>query len=301
MATEIQLKRSSVVGKVPDAANVLVGEPVVNLADRVIYTKDGTGNVILIGAGNISSLADVSNATPSADQVLSWNASINKWEPKTSSVVGGNVNSVAGATGDISNAQLVAGITTAGVLTTANVSELTNLYYTDARAYANVTQIGYATNSNVALKANIADLTTSNVSEGTNLYFTNTRAVSAFTPGTGITLDANGLITSTTTGGVSNAINTISVIDAVGGNIVAVGSTTLKIQAQGLLEANTDPTTNTLSLSVGDVSLPFYNTSSILKPIILRVEGGTSITEAINTLYLPFVLGDGTPVTTLRV
>ena len=31
MANDIQLKRSSVAGKVPDTANVLVGEPVVNL------------------------------------------------------------------------------------------------------------------------------------------------------------------------------------------------------------------------------------------------------------------------------
>lgn len=111
MATEIQLKRSSVIGKVPDGANVLVGEPVVNLADKILYTKDGTGNVIVIGSG-----------------------------------------------------------------TTSNVTEGSNLYYTNARVYSNVIQLGYATNSNVALKANVADLTTTNVSEGTNLYFTNTRS-----------------------------------------------------------------------------------------------------------------------------
>ncbi len=42
-------------------------------------------------------------------------------------------------------------------LTTANVTELTNLYYTDARVYSNVITIGYATNANVALKANLTD------------------------------------------------------------------------------------------------------------------------------------------------
>lgn len=40
-------------------------------------------------------------------------------------------------------------------LTTANVSELTNLYFTNARSYSNVVQLGYATtgffNSNVAI------------------------------------------------------------------------------------------------------------------------------------------------------
>ena len=54
-----------------------------------------------------------------------------------------NVNlnySVAGVTGNVSNAQLAAGITSSGLLTTSNVAELTNLYYTNARVYANVTE-----------------------------------------------------------------------------------------------------------------------------------------------------------------
>jgi hypothetical protein len=58
MANEIQLKRSSVANKVPDAGNVLVGEPVVNLADRIIFTKDGNGNVIVIGAGTTSNVTE---------------------------------------------------------------------------------------------------------------------------------------------------------------------------------------------------------------------------------------------------
>ena len=69
-------------------------------------------------------------------------------------------------------------------ITTSNVAEGTNLYFTNARVYSNVIQIGYATNANVALKANIIDLTTSNVSEGANLYFTNAR-VQAYLEETG--------------------------------------------------------------------------------------------------------------------
>ena len=45
---------------------------------------------------------------------------------------------VAGATGNISNIQLAAGITSAGLLTTANINELTNLYFTNARARASI-------------------------------------------------------------------------------------------------------------------------------------------------------------------
>jgi len=53
-------------------------------------------------------------------------------------------------------------------LTTANVAELTNLYYTNARVNSQV-------ESNLNLKANVADLTTSNVAEVNNLYYTNAR------------------------------------------------------------------------------------------------------------------------------
>lgn len=61
MATDIQLKRSSVLGRVPDAGNVLVGEPVVNLADKIIFTKNGAGDIIVIGAGTTSNVTEGSN------------------------------------------------------------------------------------------------------------------------------------------------------------------------------------------------------------------------------------------------
>jgi hypothetical protein len=79
-------------------------------------------------------------------------------------------------------------------LTTANVVELTNLYFTNARAFANLTSAStsslqegtnlYFTNArvfsavtgNLLLKANVSDLTTANVAEFTNLYFTEARA-----------------------------------------------------------------------------------------------------------------------------
>lgn len=38
-------------------------------------------------------------------------------------------------------------------------------------------------------------LDTSNVIEGSNLFFTNARSVAALTPGSGINIDANGLVT----------------------------------------------------------------------------------------------------------
>lgn len=95
-------------------------------------------------------------------------------------------------------------------LNTSIVPESGNLYFTNARARtaisvtgsgsydnstgvititggggsstygdSNVALLGYATNANVALKANVADLMTANVAELTNLYFTNARVNTA--------------------------------------------------------------------------------------------------------------------------
>jgi len=61
MANIVQLKRSSVSGRIPDASNVSIGEPVINLADRIIFTKSGTGNVIIIGAGTTSNISEGTN------------------------------------------------------------------------------------------------------------------------------------------------------------------------------------------------------------------------------------------------
>ena len=68
---------------------------------------------------------------------------------------------------------------TSATLSTNVVVEDTNLYFTNARVYSNVVTLGYATNSNVALKANVTDLTSANVTEVTNLYFSNARVNTA--------------------------------------------------------------------------------------------------------------------------
>ena len=81
-------------------------------------------------------------------------------------------------------------------LTTSNLAEGSNLYFTNARVNSFI-------QGNLATKANVTDLTTANVSELTNLYYTNARVYSnviALLPtlaGQNITIEANGRITGT--------------------------------------------------------------------------------------------------------
>ena len=55
MANIIQHKRSSVAGNAPTAAQIEVGELAINLADRKLFTKDGTNTIIELGGGSGSS------------------------------------------------------------------------------------------------------------------------------------------------------------------------------------------------------------------------------------------------------
>ena len=71
----------------------------------------------------------------------------------------------------------VNGVSGTVIITTSNIAEVSNLYFTNTRVYSNV--IGL-----LNLKANVSDLSTSNVVEGQNLYFTNVRAILAAIPAT---------------------------------------------------------------------------------------------------------------------
>lgn len=68
-------------------------------------------------------------------------------------------------------------------ITTDNVIEGSNLYYTNTRVRAYILDV-----------IQTGDITESGNTDTGNVYFTNNRAVSAFTGGTGITILANGLI-----------------------------------------------------------------------------------------------------------
>jgi len=57
----IQFKRSAVLGSVPTAAQLLVGEIAINLEDRKIYTKTDQGEIIVIGA-NYDSEIEISDS-----------------------------------------------------------------------------------------------------------------------------------------------------------------------------------------------------------------------------------------------
>lgn len=51
MANKVQHLRTSVAGRQPSAASIEVGEIAINMADKILYTKNDAGQVIRVGTG----------------------------------------------------------------------------------------------------------------------------------------------------------------------------------------------------------------------------------------------------------
>jgi hypothetical protein len=143
----------------------------------LLPTLAGSG-ISIAANGQISSTAAGSygNANVAA-YLTTYTGNVNAGNIIANTIIGRSGGSITGAnliSTNIISSSIWTGLYAANVvgLTTANVSELTNLYYTNARVYSNV--IGL-----IGTKANVSDLTTANVNEfGSNLYYTNARVYS---------------------------------------------------------------------------------------------------------------------------
>lgn len=62
MATKIILKKSSTVGAIPLTSDLEIGEVALNLADRKLYTKDNSNNIIQVGHPYVGTTAPTSPA-----------------------------------------------------------------------------------------------------------------------------------------------------------------------------------------------------------------------------------------------
>ena len=177
------------------------------IANTISVAQTTAGNAY--GQANTATLAASSAFAQANTAALSGTAGFDKANTAYVAAVAAfdsantKVATVAGVTSTtISNAQIASGISSSGILTTANVSELTNLYFTNARSRGaisvtgagsydsgtgvititgGVSSVGGATGavSNAQLATSVITsgvLNTSNVAEGANLYFTTSRA-----------------------------------------------------------------------------------------------------------------------------
>jgi hypothetical protein len=211
---------------------------------------------------DIGSLNDVVITGIANGQALLYNSTSSQWE--NSALPSAPVTSVNGATGVV-------------VLTTSDIAEGTNLYYTQSRfdtAFAGKDTDDLtegATNlyfTSARFDTDFAGKTTSDLAEGSNLYFTNARAdarisaadiqdlnnVVISTPSSGQVLEYNGTnwVNSTPTSGTVTSIATTAPIT--GGTITSTGTigiTQASAGSDGYL-SSVDWTTFNTKLQAGD-------------------------------------------------
>ena len=178
-----------------------------SLSSGVGITYDATTGII---SANITSIYTDANAVASFTPYLTTanvieatsNLYFTNARAVGSFVAGENI--IIEANGRISAANVVSSYTIGtiiGDITTANVRELGNLYYTDTRVNTAVQPM----------------LTTANVKETTNLYFTNARARAAITGGTGVSVDS-------ATGVVSIGQNVSTTSNVTFGSVTILGN-----------------------------------------------------------------------------
>ena len=90
MPTKIKPRRSALANTPPTTANIEQYELAINTADKKIYTRDGSDNIVVLGAGNLSGLSDVAISSPANGQSLTYNSTTGKWQ-----------NSTAASSGDV--------------------------------------------------------------------------------------------------------------------------------------------------------------------------------------------------------
>jgi ribosomal protein L18E len=184
-------------------------------------------------------------------------------------------------------------LTGAVTLTTTNISEGTNLYFTNARARSAISVSGsgsYDSNTGVITVTGgvtsvntltgAVTLTTTNISEGTNLYFTNARARSAISVSGSGSYDSNtGVIT--VTGGVTS-VNTLTGAVTLTTTNISEGTNLYYTNARvdtrinaTSINALSDVDTATIAPSDGQV-LAWNAASSLWKPATASGGGGTT-------------------------
>jgi len=129
---------------------------------------------------SINALVDVDTTGAVSGNALVWNGT--NWVPGTVAAGSATASLTANFANLAANANLVLSLSN---FTTSNLTEGVNLYYTNARVWANIT----------------GGITTSYVPEGSNLYYTNARVRSAITAGNTLSYNSStGNITMTPSG-----------------------------------------------------------------------------------------------------
>ena len=83
MAIKFKPKRTTTASNIPSTANLEAGEIAINLADKKLFVRDTSNNILELTTRNVNSLDDVNVTGLANNQVLQYNSSNSKWENTT--------------------------------------------------------------------------------------------------------------------------------------------------------------------------------------------------------------------------
>jgi len=253
---------------------------------KIAATGPGSGEVELKRLDDVD-YASVSGATN--NQVLSYNATSQLWVARSVTSGGGGI-----ALTDLSvtvdtpsgNGNLIydnnTGIfnfTPANLtpkanvtdLTTSNVVELTNLYFTNARAYTNVTQLGYITSSALSGYATNTQLATYATNSQLATYATNAQLATYATNAQLAVYATNAQLTSYAT--TTNVALKANIIDLTTANVTEVTN---------LYFTNARATAAVTNTSLSNVTIAYTPATSIGYGIVVNAantQGGTGYAD----------------------
>lgn len=266
MATKIILKKSTTAGGVPLTADLEIGEVALNLADRKLYTKNNSNQVVVVGAAYVGGTAPSGPAEgdlwydSTNDLLKTYNGTI--W-----TAAGYTLLTQFGVTSSAAELNILDGAT----LTT------TELNYVDGVTSAIQAQLdGKAASSHTHTAANITDFTEAAQD-----------AVGTIISGAGIASvvynDAAGTIVVTAT--EADTLNSVTTRGATTSNGITVGSleTTGNVTVGGNLIVNgTTTTVNSNTVNIGDniIVLNSDETGVPSQNAGFEVERGTSANVA---------------------
>ena len=295
-------------GGVPQVIN---GTGTVDLTTPITYIKvgsAGTQNVTLPRGSNgqIKVFATVSTeggVSRLVGNVAGTNLNFSTIGDDAILIYTGDNWRVVGQTAFSSSNSAVTSVNSVGpgavVLTTQNINESVNLYFTNLRARSALTVTGTGTydkaNGIIDIQGGVTSvngangavvLTTSNVAEGTNLYFNNARARAALTiTGTGTYDQANGIINIrggvTSVNGANGAIDLASYDNVYFGNILPktnvlydIGSPTARWKTGYFAAQTLDIGGAIISATPqGGLSLPVGSTIGGVNPGAIAIRG----------------------------
>ena len=301
MATRIQIRRDTSTNWENNNPVLALGEPGLETDTLIVKYGDGSSAWNSLPYANIDSLSDFTTSDLTEGSRLYYSnarvyANILTLGHATNAQLATYVTNTQLAT-YVTNAQLAIYVTNAQLtaITTSSVSEGTNLYYSNARVYANVLSLDHATNAQLALYSTNAQLATYATNAQLATYSTNAQLTLYATNAQLINYVTTGALLTTTTAGIAESGNLYYTDARVYSNVETIGYAANSFVVNQLSQIYY-PAVARLSVTNSGASGYLFNSHYSGNNPNVYTLSGTTISFALDVSGHPFLLQEDSGV-----